>query len=188
MNTYQKYVDYFENIAIQHVDIQHNPNPTLDNKKFFRINIEETVTGFRTSISEKSIIMILVNYSYKTVDNVAHNLMKEINFGFMILGHHEVGDFDAETTIRSKCEQIVDDIIARAKYESKSQISDINSIWYGSVDNIDNWHISPVTQNGDTNYRGVLVTGSYLRPLLCRVQDTQWGDITASDIANQNNY
>ena len=181
MNTYQKYVAYFENIATQHTAIQHSSA----NKRFFRINVEELTNGLRTQISERSKILVLVNYSFKTEDNKTHDLRKVMSFGFMVLDYVNDECFEEEATKMNECEQIIDDIIARSKYESKREVMDENSIWYGSMDNTDDWYVSPIRCQADTDYVGYLVTSEVQVPLDCKVDPNSWGDISAADLANK---
>jgi len=91
MKTYKDYSDYFENLAVQHTDIPH----VIGGKKAFtRVDIEEAITGFRTKIAEKSIMMILTNYVYRIVEGGANDQMKAIDMSFFIVGYHKPADFD----------------------------------------------------------------------------------------------
>jgi hypothetical protein len=186
MNTYQTYIDYFENIAIQHKHILHNP-ADANNKKFYRINIEETVTGFRNIIAEKAIVMVLINYAFDVDNTDPSNSMRNVKFGFIIMGWHQSGDFDAETSVMVTCEEVVHDIVARAKVESRLQTADENSFWYNSLDENVDFYVTPASSISDSNYSGFLVTGEFRQHFSCSIRPNAWTDQTTLDnlISNQ---
>lgn len=183
MKTYKDYSDYFENLAIQHSLIPH----TVNNKKAFsRINIEEAITGFRTAISEKSIIMILTNYLYRVIEGGGNDRMKAIDMSFFIVGYHKPNDFDAETTVRNQCEKIVDDIISRIRFESETQTADSNSFWYNSQSRIKDWVVNPVSNVGDINNAGYQVSFSFHVPFNSCVDTNIWQDLSPTSVAPKN--
>jgi len=183
MKTYKDYSDYFENLAVQHTDIPH----VIGGKKAFtRVDIEEAITGFRTKIAEKSIMMILTNYLYRIVEGGANDQMKAIDMSFFIVGYHKPADFDAQTVIKNKCEKIVDDIITRISWESKQEKADANSFWYNSLSTIKDVVINPVSNVGDLSNTGYQASFSFYIPFNNCVDVNSWADMQASDISNDN--
>jgi len=181
MKTYQDYINYWENIAKQHEDIRHDPN-NASNKKFFRINIEETITGFRQEIAEKEIVMVLVNYNFDNDTTDPSNVMSTVKFGFMIIGHADAGDDDAQALLMTKTENIVKQIIARANLESKQEVLDGTDFWFNSLNEDVNFYSTPVNYIGDGNYHGWLVTGEFKQSFDCRVDVSQWADLEVGDM------
>lgn len=174
MKNYKDFVDYWENIATQHVDIPHNPP---EEKAFFRVNIEELLAGFRTRITKKSIVFMLVDYQYGLEDKGDNNARKKFDGGFIVMGYHKKDDWEEETLIRTQCEDIVDDIIQRVKQESLNEPNDENSFWYGSQDCSDGWQVMPINKSTEINYAGFLVTFNWYNHFDCTVDDAKWNDL-----------
>lgn len=183
MKTYGDYSDYFENLATQHVDIPHGVN---GKKAFTRVNIEETITGFRTQIAEKSIMMILTNYLYRVLEGGADDQMKAIDMSFFIVGYFKNADFDHETEVKNKCEKIADDIINRIKWESKNVAPDKESFWYNSLSKLNDIVVNPVSNIGDLNNVGYQVSLSFHIPFNNCVDVNAWADLNAGNFSNDN--
>ena len=170
---YKRYTKYFENIANQHVDI--NNNPSGGDKAFFRINIEEILTGLKTIQVEKGFCLALINYMYVPGLEGADQL-KNVDGGFMVIAKHKTGDFDDETEVIKECERIADEITNRIKYDSKITANDKDSFWYGSQDGISNFS-NAIVSGPSFDYIGIQVLFKWKTFYDCTVDPDQWNDL-----------
>lgn len=183
MKTYNDYVDYFENLAIHNVDITHDP---ANNKKgFFRMGIEEILSGSRTDINTQGIVMDLVNYQYKPGMSGGDN-RKHVQGGFAITSFHKTMDFNGIQKALNDSENVIDTIIKRIRYDSLTSVNDENSFWYGSQDVLKNFHVIPMNYRGALNYSGFLVTFDFSNHFDLCVDHLKWADLSFSDVEDPN--
>ena len=109
-----KYISYFKNLATQHKEIGH----TEEEKHFFRMNIEEVLTGLRSDINLPA--LILESFEGRLVDKKSDNNLANREGAFMILKKVEVDNFDQENEFLDDSERIGLDIIKRMRRDSKT--------------------------------------------------------------------
>ena len=108
-------IAYFKYIASSHIALQH----TDENKHFFRFELEEVLTGIRSSINYPA--LILEGYDFGYSDNNSDNLMKCRNGAFILLDHAmHADDFDRIDEIYDEMESIADDILAKIKADKRN--------------------------------------------------------------------
>ena len=106
-------VQYFENLARQHVGIQH----TNTEKHFYRFEIDEVLSGLG-SINYPA--MILEAYAIEYDDNKSDNVMKNRKGAFILLGNvPDRGDHDSIHELWDELEEIGDDILARIRADKQ---------------------------------------------------------------------
>ncbi len=115
MPSVKEYVDYFEGIATQHKEIQH----TDAKKHFARINIEEVLTGLRSSIFTPA--LILESFEGGLIDNKSDNILADRMGAFMILKEVEHDNFKQEAEFLDDCERIGLDAIRRMRRDARVQ-------------------------------------------------------------------
>jgi len=174
MSDYTSYTDYFEDLATQHVDIDHDLNAVPKKKAFFRINIEEVLSGLRSLTVEKTFNFILVNYAYSPGLQGADNL-NNYDGGFMIVHKTKDKDFEDEKEKITECEKIANEIIKRIKFDSQTQAADENSMWYKSQNAIKDFHVS-IARGPNFEYVGVQVFFQFKNFFDCTLDDTKWAD------------
>ena len=115
MIDFESYVDYFKGLAEKHSDI----NPSPDYKAFFRLNIDELLTGLRSDIDPNSFVMVLESYEHSPIDNLSENHLSNFTGAFMIIKkNEEISDFDNQDVIITECEKICVEIQRRIYDES----------------------------------------------------------------------
>jgi hypothetical protein len=107
-------VNYFENIARQHVAIQH----TDKSKHFYRFEIDEMLTGLK-NINYPA--LILEAYAIGFTDNGSDNVLKDRKGAFTLMGHvSDSGNYQAIHELWDELETIADDILARIRADKRN--------------------------------------------------------------------
>ena len=105
--THEAYVSYMRQLAEEHYLIQH----TDENRRFFRINIEEFLDD-QVNWEGDGPVMLLGSPT-TAVAGVQDNYVDALRCAFMILKKVKPGDYDAENAAISDCKKIGWDIISR---------------------------------------------------------------------------
>ena len=118
MPNFSDLIQYFENIARNHVDIRHSDSE----KHFFRMEIEEVIGGInRTDV--KFPLLILEAYSFSLSDSRSDNLLKNRSGAFILLDHiSDPSDFDQIHEKWDNLEQIGTEIAIRLKHDKQSRL------------------------------------------------------------------
>lgn len=112
---FQDIIAYFRHLATTHIALQH----TAENKHFFRFELEEVLTGIRSTINYPC--LILEGYDFGYSDNNSDNLIKGRNGAFILLDHAtHPDDFDRIDEIYDAMEEIADDILAKIKSDKRN--------------------------------------------------------------------
>lgn len=107
MNTVE-YVDIFRTIATSHVDIAHSD----DNRRFYRMDIEEIFNGLRSEVDWGKAVLMLESYEGRLKDNNSDNILDERTCAFSVLKRVTIDDFDQIHEALDSCEAIGKDIIS----------------------------------------------------------------------------
>lgn len=134
---YQEYVTYFRNLAETHVSILH----TDQEKRFFRMNIEEFYTGIagNLAIPDEKCIFVLIDYTKKPKSNPEPK--QNIDCMFYVLRSNTMQDFDREEQSLAICEEIINDILVRMRNDSNEGLE----LFGHGFDAVNGVHISPET-------------------------------------------
>ena len=185
MKLYKNYVDYFENLCVQHVNINHNP--ANNTKGFFKINIEEVLTGIRSEINADGIYFVLTNYLWSPDDKTTDSL-KKIECMFFVLGTVPEQDYEAQTNTFHKTEQIVQEFINRMRLDSLQEANDENAFFYGTQDVINIENVVPVKWVTSNQSIGWQVTFSFYSHYNKCVDFNLWNDKADADSCDPTNY
>ena len=185
MNSYEKYTEYFENLAVKHTGLYHDPS----NKKkgFFKINIEEVLTGVRSDVKADGYYLVLTNYLWTPITKGAETL-NEIQCMFFVLGTAKEKDFVQNTEVLNNTEVICKDLINRISFDSKTSDNKSDSFFYGSQDTIKIESVVPVTWVTSNQSMGWQVTLTFYPKYNSCVDHTKWSDIDSAYDADPNNY
>jgi len=104
------YIDYFRNAAINHKQLLHDTNGKVS---FYRMDIEELLSGLRTNL--KSISLIIESPEKRTQDLLSDNPRKVITGAFLVIGPVKKNDFNDEVSVLDKTEAITEDILSKIK-------------------------------------------------------------------------
>lgn len=151
MTNYKDYLDYFENLCVQYEDLEHDPDNNI--KGFFRINIEETITGIRGKIEADGIFFVLTDYTWKPID-AGREMTREIQMMFLICGKHKNQDFEDETNVRNRCEVAMIKFLNRIKLDSQKETGQADDIFFKSQDLLKIDNILPVSNFPGKNHVG----------------------------------
>ncbi len=120
-NNFSKLIDYFENLAKTHVEIQHTENE----KHFFRFEIDEVLNGIQRSDVAYP-MLILEGYSYNYTDNKSDNILKNRSGAFVLLDHcPDISDYENVHAIWDKLEIIADDILIKIKSDKRNPLTPV---------------------------------------------------------------
>lgn len=125
------YISYFQTAAENHKQIKHSATE----KHFFRLNIEELITGLRSEMNYPC--LVLESHEGTLSDAKSDNVRDNLTGAFMILENVDTGDFDDETTKLDKCQKIGFDIISKMWKDRKIRYLsgfDPESVTYQKVD------------------------------------------------------
>lgn len=118
MSYLSDYIDYFENLARQHVDIAHSDIE----KHFIRMESSEILNSQVNDIRWP--LMVLEAYDISYLSRKSNNILKSHNGAFMILMKPDSEqDYDSIHEIWEKCEKIGSDIIIRM-YNDRFSVSE----------------------------------------------------------------
>ena len=157
-------IAYFENIARDHVSIQHTDNE----KHFFRFELDEVLNGInRTDVAYP--MLALEAYSYNYTDNKSDNILKNRNGAFMLLDHcPDISDYDDVHYIWDRLENIADDILIRIKTDKHNPLTPVvRGFEFSSVD-------SGLIINQIGNSIGIRITFTITSPVPSDVDPTRW--------------
>ena len=134
-NKFSDLVQYFREIACQHIAIGHSATEN----HFYRFEIDEVLIGLKT-INYPA--LVLEGYRCNFIDHQSDNILKDRTGAFILLDHlNDLGDFDTMHAIWDKLEGIADDIIIRIKKDKRDSQSkvirdfDISSVEYTLIAN-----------------------------------------------------
>lgn len=184
MKNYQDYVDYFENLVIQFNGIDHDPENGKEG--FFRINLEELASGTGTTVDADGFFFVLTNYTWKPVQGDDDSYIKKGEGMFFVMGTVDQGDFDDQTRVLAETEKIVEKFMNRIHLDSRKEIHDENSIWYGQQDTMKFENAVPLQGPGNANHYGwqvVFEFSAYWNPC---VELDDWADKSTPDDVNPN--
>lgn len=120
------YISYFENLARKHKSILH----TDAQKHFYRLDIEEVLTGLRTPIKYPALILEM--HEGRILNNASDNIRDLQTGAFMIVKQvSKKDDFKEEMSALEECLNIGYDIIARMWQDRHNRV--LNSFDIGTV-------------------------------------------------------
>lgn len=159
MANYADYINYFEQLAEEHVKIQHNK--TADKgKKFFRMNIEELISGSLRSLVTDDSTPFIVFINYITDYGQTHQPLKTNQLMFYVLAGQKTRDWDSETTARDTCEVVAQNFLARIRHDSMNG----DSTWNSSADVIKSRLVAAEFKGSANTYHGWQVSLSVSSP------------------------
>lgn len=164
MNKFSHIIEYFENIARSHVDIQH----TDSEKHFFRFELDEVLSGInRTDVAYP--MLVLEAYSYDYTDNKSDNIIKNRSGAFMLLDHcPDISDYAQVHTIWDKLEVIADDILIKIKSDKYNPLTPvIRNFEYSSIE-------TKLIANEIGNSIGLRITFTISSPVSSNVDASRW--------------
>ena len=125
--TYKNYTDFFEQVAIDHADIAHVDQ---DNCSFYTTDIDELITGIRSTMNKNQHILVLVNYN-----GHLEGLYNKIRIDFFVVRYCPPVDFKAQREAKDNAELIAVDILAYIRDKSIDYDNEENiKLWGGSFD------------------------------------------------------
>lgn len=168
MDNYIDFANYFEQIATEHLKINHSPTK----KKFYRMDIEEFIsgTGIKLPAATEGPALVFINYITDFMWKGSHTVnQKQIMF-YVVKGY-KLKDYDEKDEARNECEEVMEEILVRMKKDSIEGLS----LLQRSLDKLDNVRIVPIsmTTNAGT-YVGM--QGSFLLPKIFQkcYDPTKW--------------
>ncbi len=157
------FVDYMELLATEHVDIQH----TQAQKHFFRIELEEILTGLKSKINYPA--LILEGYDFVFKDQNSDNLHKEINCAFIVMDLiRDKGDYDLIHAKWHEMEEIGDEIVVRILSDKRSRLVEVLS--YFHMTNVS----GALLVDMNLMHYGVRYDFSLSWPVVNDIDDTKW--------------
>lgn len=127
---FSNYIAYFKTAAVNHKELLHVDDT---NVTFYRMDIEEVLTGLRYKLKSKS--LILESPEKNTRDAFSDNPRKIITGAFLIVGPVKKNDFTDEVAVLDKCEEISEDILSKIVNDCSKFKR--NSSWTGAIKGFD---------------------------------------------------
>lgn len=117
---YSDLVDYFEQLATQHVDIRHS----AIEKHFYRFELDEVLTGLAAGINYPALILEAYDFNYQ--ESSSDNIRKERSGAFMLIDVvKDLKDFDRIHEVWDEMEQIGDEILVKMKVDKESRLYEV---------------------------------------------------------------
>lgn len=168
MSNFSDLVTYFENLATNHLAINHS----FTDKHFFRFEIDEVLAGLnRQDVNFPMLIM--EGYSFGYTDNRADNIVKNRQGAFILLGMvPDHTDYDTVHETWDTLEQIGDDLLARIRYDKQQRLEPA----------VRNFNIESVTaqliMNEIGNHAGIRYSFTISSLVSSDIDTAKWADIT----------
>jgi hypothetical protein len=164
MTNFSELIAYFENIAKNHVEIQHNDNE----KHFFRFELDEVLNGIQRSDVAYP-MLVLEGYSYDYTDNRSDNILKNRSGAFILLDHcPDISDYGKLHEIWDNLESIADDILIKIKSDKRNPLTPVvRGFEFASVE-------SKLIANEIGNSIGIRITFTISSPVPTDVNSTKW--------------
>ncbi len=110
------YINYFRQLAIHHVDLQHDPaSETGDaapgSKKFTRWSAEEVLTGLRSAVSFPALMLELYETTTKSEMNL--DVKNDHSGAFTVLASAQPGSQTSEIEAFTKAQEITTDLLQK---------------------------------------------------------------------------
>lgn len=167
MANFSDLITYFENIARNHVLIQH----TDAEKHFFRMELDELLGGFNIP-SARFPFLVLEGYAYDYTDNRSDNVLKKREGAFVLMDYvKDVTDYDAVHVVWDKMEKIADDILARIRADKRNPKTPVIRDF-----NLENVQVSLIL-NEINNSAGLRVKYTLTSPSPVEVIPENWLDL-----------
>ena len=117
---FSAFVAYCEQLASKHINIQHSEQE----KHFFRLELEEVLTGLPGGINYPA--FILEGYRYGFEDAKSDNPIKKRSGAFILIDHvSDPGDYNQIHEVWDLMEEIGDDILAKIKADKYNATSPV---------------------------------------------------------------
>jgi len=127
-NKFSSIVNYFKKLAGQHSLLQH----TEQNKKFFRLEPDEFVTGLRKA---EFPALVMESYQFSLSDQSSDNPKKDRLIAFDLVSKvSDAGNYDEIHKQWDILEEIGDDIIIRIKADKRKSDSPVAHFDLNSID------------------------------------------------------
>ena len=124
---FAEFVDYFEQLATEHTDIRH----TATEKHFYRIDLDEILTGLKTKIRYPALILEGYDFIFKYQNS--DNVHKEVSCAFDVIDFiKDYGDYDLIHETWHRMEEIADEICIRILDDKRSRKIDVLSHFHMS--------------------------------------------------------
>lgn len=165
-NNFSLLIAYFENIARQHVEIQHSDNE----KHFFRFELDEVLNGIqRNDVAYP--MLVLEGYGYDYTDNKSDNILKNRSGAFILLDHcPDISDYTQVHEIWDNLESIADDILIKIKFDKRNPLTPVvRGFDLSSVD-------SKLIANEIGNSIGIRITFNISAPVATDIDKLRWLD------------
>lgn len=171
MAKYQEYVDYFENLCVSNLEMNHVVGDSK-NKRFYRISLEELLSGtFKGFNQETENKPIFVFINYITDYKHKHQTVKAQQLMFWIICNFKKDNFDSEMTGRSKAEEVVESFLTRMRRDSEND----HPLFLRSFDKIDNARTVPIDYKSATGYFVGLQVSISLEPVFSKCYEpSEW--------------
>jgi hypothetical protein len=163
-NKFSDLIAYFENIAREHVLIQHTDNE----KHFFRFELDEVLNGINRSDVAYP-MLILEGYSYDYTDNKSDNIIKNRSGAFILIDHcRDISDYGKVHEIWDNLETIADDILIRIKTDKRNPLTPvIRGFEFSNVE-------SKLIANEMGNSIGLRITFTISSPVPSDIDGSRW--------------
>jgi hypothetical protein len=109
-------VEYFKEIAEEHVDIQHSTTK----KHFFRFELDEVISGLVIKLNYPALILEAYDFDYS--ESRSDNILKARNGAFMLIDKvTDQGDYDRIHEVWDELEAIGDEILIRMRSDKEKK-------------------------------------------------------------------
>lgn len=163
-NNFSKLIEYFENLARTHVEIQHSETE----KHFFRFELDEVLNGINRSDVAYP-MLILEGYSYDYSDNKSDNIIKNRSGAFILLDHcPDISDYGKVHEIWDRLETVGDDILIKIRSDKRNPLTPVvrGFEFSGTV--------AKLIANEVGNSVGIRLTFTISAPVASDVQTNRW--------------
>ncbi len=116
MANYSETIAYFKNLCVTNLKIAH----AASSKKFFRMNMEEFLSGSVQELPNKTdgAFMVFINYIGE-YGEPTHDVLDTKQLMFYVLQGYEPGAFDDDDAARTNTEEVLEEIILKMRYDSQ---------------------------------------------------------------------
>jgi hypothetical protein len=166
MANYQEFCEYFQSLCEQNNLIAH----TDVRKKFFRMSMEEFLSGTHSSLPGFDYGPAFIFINYMTTLDTKPTLIEGKQLMFYILQGFPSGNYEKEMEARNNCELAVMQFISRMIHDSQNN----HPIFTRGFDKADKVRIIPEQISATANYVGCQVVIYFGHPSQLCFTPSEW--------------
>lgn len=166
MGDYQTGVQYFEQLCTENTSVNHSATE----KKFFRMDIEEFLTGSKNELPSYTagVFVVFINFIKDYYFNAGNKDKTQLMLYF--LQGYKKGDYDSEMSARNAAEEVMKQFLAKMQLDSNAG----HPFFTHGFDKIDKIRIVPAEIRSTSRWVGWQCSITFDKPIAICHDPNNW--------------